>query len=53
LYYFSYNSFDNDVATFFKEGIIGKRIIFFVASILSIALLIFIAIIVVAEHLNY
>jgi hypothetical protein len=31
LNYFSYFSFDDDVVTFFKEGVIGKKTIFFVA----------------------
>jgi hypothetical protein len=30
LYYFSF-SFVDDIATFFKEGVAGKRIIFFIA----------------------
>ncbi len=31
LYYFAYFSFDNDVVTFFKEGVVRKRTIIFVA----------------------
>jgi hypothetical protein len=31
LYYFSSFSFDDHVATFFKEGQVGKRTIFFIA----------------------
>jgi len=31
LYYFSSFSFDEDVATFFKQGQVGKRTIFFIA----------------------
>jgi len=50
-YFFNF-SFDDDVVTFFKEGVIGKKTIFFVAWILGITLLIFVAIIVVAEHLS-
>ncbi len=43
-------SFDDDVGTYFKEVVIGKKTIFFVAWISGITLLIFVAIIVVVEH---
>jgi hypothetical protein len=53
LYYSSFFSFDDHVATFFKEGVEGKRTIwFFITSILNITLLICVAIIVVVEHMN-
>jgi len=52
LYYFSSFSFDDHVATFFKEGVVGKRTIFSITSILNITLLIFVAIIVVVEHMS-
>ncbi len=45
-------SFDNDVTTSFKEGVVRKRTIFFVVCILGMALLIFVAIIIVVEHLS-
>ncbi len=53
LHYFLSFSFDDDATTFFKEGVVGKRTIFFVAWILGITLLMFLAIIVVVEHLSY
>jgi hypothetical protein len=52
LYYSSSFSFDDHVVTFFKEGVIGKRTIFFVTPILDITLLIFVPIIVGVEHLS-
>ncbi len=50
-YSFSF-SFDDDATTFFKEGVVGERTIFFVAWISSTALLIFLVIIVVVKHLS-
>jgi hypothetical protein len=50
--HYSSFSFDNHVVTFFKEGVVGKRTIFFTASILDITLVIFVDIIVVVEHLS-
>jgi hypothetical protein len=50
-YYFSF-SFDDDV-TFFKECVVGKRTILFATWISGIALLIFVAIIIVAKHFSY
>jgi membrane protein DedA with SNARE-associated domain len=52
LYYSSSFSFDNHVATFFKEGVIGKRTIFFITSNFNITLLIFVTILVVVEHMS-